>query len=240
MAPLLETVGLTKSFKGLTANRDIDFTLEAGATRCVIGPNGAGKTTFLSLISGHERPTAGKIFYRQGDITALSVVARARLGVARKFQTPSVFPDLTANQNIELAAMRGTRVPSMRDDRVLEVLEMVRLGAQQEVPAQFLSHGQRQWLEIGMLVAMEATLFLLDEPAAGMTAEETAATVDLVRDISRKHGVSVIVIEHDMNFVRRLDAPVTVLHLGSVLAQGSFEEIAADIQVQDAYLGRAA
>ena len=240
MAMLLQTRGLSKSFKGLVANRHIDLELEGGATLCVIGPNGAGKTTLLSLVSGHERPTEGRILYRGEDITPLPVEERARLGVARKFQTPSVFHELTAFQNIELAAMRGQRPAARRHARILEVLDTVRLGAQRRVPAQFLSHGQRQWLEIGMLMAMDARLFLLDEPAAGMMAEETAATVDLVRDISAEAGTSVIVIEHDMNFVRRLGAPVMVLHLGSVLAQGSFEAIAADRQVQEAYLGKAA
>lgn len=237
MSTLLETRGLSKSFRGLIANDGIDFTIGTGDVRCVIGPNGAGKTTFLSLVSGHQRPSAGCIFYRGDDITPMPVVGRARLGIARKFQTPSVFHNLSSYGNIELAAFRASMPGAERARRILEVLELVRLGAHRDTPVQFLSHGQRQWLEIGMLVAMQAQLFLLDEPAAGMTAEETAATAGLIHALVRDLGVSVIVIEHDMNFIRMLSASVMVLHLGRVLAEGSFDEIAANRQVSDVYLG---
>lgn len=238
MSTLLETRGLGKRFRNLVANDDIDFVIDTGAIHCVIGPNGAGKTTFISMISGHLQPTKGQIFYRGEDVTKLSVVDRARRGIARKFQTPSVFHGLTAYANIELAALRVPRNNSERNRRVLQVLDTVRLGHEQNTPVAHLSHGQRQWLEIGMLLAMEAQLFLLDEPAAGMTAEETAATTELMHTLVDELGIAVIVIEHDMNFIRRLSAEVTVLHLGRVLATGSFAEIADNERVIDVYLGK--
>lgn len=237
MTALLETHGLTKHFRGLVANENIDFSIEPGRIHCVIGPNGAGKTTFISMISGHLAPSNGQIVYRSDDVTRLSVVERARLGIARKFQTPSVFHGLTAYANIELAALRLPGRSAERRERILKVLDTVRLGRERDTPVAHLSHGQRQWLEIGMLLAMKARLFLLDEPAAGMTAEETAATADLMHTLVDELGIAVIVIEHDMNFIRRLSALITVLHLGKVLAEGSFAEIADNKQVVDVYLG---
>lgn len=237
MTMLLRTAGLSKNFRGLTANKDIDFQLEAGQVRSVIGPNGAGKTTFISMISGHLAPSSGKIFYKGKDITRLPVSKRARVGIARKFQTPSVFDNLTAYDNIELAVL-GTSTPrELREPRVLEVLDIVRLRDQRNTPVQFLSHGQRQWLEIGMLLGIEAELLLLDEPTAGMTAAETAATGDLVKSLARDRNLSIVIIEHDINFIRDLQAPITVLHLGQVLKEGSFEELSNDPQVREVYLG---
>lgn len=236
-APLIETVNLSKRFRGLVANRDVDFALEPASSHCIIGPNGAGKTTFLSMISGHLPPSQGTIHYRGEDVTGRSVVYRARLGIARKFQTPSVFPNLDAWQNIELPVMRVERKPHRISERVGEVLERVRLWEHRHTPVQHLSHGQRQWLEVGMLVAMQAQLLLLDEPAAGMTKEEKAATVALIRELVDDLGLGTIVIEHDMDFVRLLDSRITVLHLGSVLAEGTFESVASDERVKDVYLG---
>lgn len=237
MKALLETHGLSKSFRGLVANEGLDFSIDPGAIRCIIGPNGAGKTTFISMISGHLSPSRGRISYDGVDITRLSVVERARLGIARKFQTPSVFHGLTAYANIELAALRVPGRAAERSERIRGVLDTVRLGDERDTPVAHLSHGQRQWLEIGMLLAMQARLFLLDEPAAGMTAEETAATADLMHTLVDRLGIAVIVIEHDMNFIRRLSALITVLHLGRILAEGSFAEIAGNRQVVDVYLG---
>ena len=236
-APLLETTGLGKRFRGLEANRDIDFELGPASSHCIIGPNGAGKTTFLSMISGHLPPTEGRIHYRGEDITGRSVVYRARLGIARKFQTPSVFPNLDAYRNIELPAMRVERKSRQVSQRVAEVLERVRLWEHRHTPVQHLSHGQRQWLEVGMLLAMKAQLLLLDEPAAGMTREEKTATVALIRELVADLGLGTIVIEHDMDFVRLLGSHVTVLHLGSVLAEGTFDTVAGNEQVKDVYLG---
>jgi ABC-type uncharacterized transport system ATPase subunit len=218
MAELLRTEGLTKRFQGLLANDAIDFRLASRELRCVIGPNGAGKTTFISMISGHLRPTAGTIWYRGEKITQLPVPARARRGIGRKFQTPSVFDNQSVLENAELAVL-------------------VRLEDQADVLARNLSHGQRQWLEIALLLANDAKLLLLDEPTAGMTAEETAATGQLVRQLIAEQDVAAIIIEHDINFIRALRAPITVLHLGRVLVEGSFDEIAGDAQVREVYLG---
>lgn len=240
MSVLLETKNLSKHYAGLVANQDINFSLEAGSIRCVIGPNGSGKTTFISMISGHLRPTEGRIIYKDRDITDLSVIRRARIGIARKFQTPTVFENLTAYQNIELAVL-GTGCPrAKRHRRIFEILDLIRLSEVWDRPAQFLSHGQRQWLEVGLLIAIEAELLLLDEPTAGMTAEETASTARLVQMLARELKLSVIIIEHDINFIRDLRAPVTVLHLGRVLLDGSFEEVAANDRVRDVYLGHEA
>ena len=240
MSSLLVTEGLTKHFAGLVANEAIDFDLEAGSIRCVIGPNGAGKTTFISMISGHQRPTAGRILYKGDDITALSVIKRARIGIARKFQTPTVFDNLTVYENVELAVL-GARCPrALREARILEVLQLIRLTEQRNQPVRILSHGQRQWLEVGLLIGIEAELLLLDEPTAGMTAEETASTARLVRRLAEDLGHSVIIIEHDINFIRDLKAPVTVLHMGRVLLEGSFETVAANEQVREVYLGHEA
>jgi ABC-type uncharacterized transport system ATPase subunit len=237
MSTLLKTDRLTKNFRGLVANQDVSFELEAGRVHSVIGPNGAGKTTFISMISGHLSPSSGRIFYKGGDITALSVVRRARIGIARKFQTPSVFDNLSAYENVELAVLRTQMGAADRRKRIDEVLDLVRLRDDKDTPVQHLSHGQRQWLEIGMLIGIEAELLLLDEPTAGMTAEETAATGELVNSLARDRNLSVIIIEHDINFIRDLRAPITVLHLGKVLEEGSFEQLSQDEQVREVYLG---
>jgi ABC-type uncharacterized transport system ATPase subunit len=234
---LLRTEGLTKRFQGLLANDAIDFRLSGGELRCVIGPNGAGKTTFISMISGHLRPTAGAIWYRGEQITQLPVPARARRGIGRKFQTPSVFDNQSVYENAELAVLAAARRPSQVRTRITHVLELVRLGDQAKILARNLSHGQRQWLEIGLLLANDAKLLLLDEPTAGMTAEETVATGQLVRRLIAELDVAAIIIEHDINFIRALRAPITILHLGRVLVEGSFDEIARDPEVREAYLG---
>jgi ABC-type uncharacterized transport system ATPase subunit len=237
MTTILETRGLSKRFRGLHANTDIDFRLGAGEVRCIIGPNGAGKTTFISMISGHLAPSAGSVLFRGRDVTRLPVLRRARLGIGRKFQTPSVFGGLSTVENVELAVLATGCPRHARARRIAEVLDVVRLREEAGTRVDHLSHGQRQWLEIGLLLAVEATLLLLDEPTAGMTGEETQATADLVNQLSRERGLSTIIIEHDINFIRELAAPVTVLHLGRVLREGSYAEIAADRLVRDIYLG---
>lgn len=237
MAELLRTEHLTKHFRGLVANEAVDFSLEEGELRAIIGPNGAGKTTFISMISGHIPPTSGEIWYRGKRVTGLSVPKRARLGISRKFQSPQLFGALSVHENLELAVLATGRPSAGCARRVNEVLELVRLSEQADLPADRLSHGQRQWLEVGLLIANDARLLLLDEPTAGMTAEETHATGELTRTLVRQFGVSVIVIEHDINFIRNLRAPVTVLHLGRVLVDGSFEEIADNREVREVYLG---
>jgi urea ABC transporter ATP-binding protein UrtD len=237
VAELLTTQGLTKRFRGLTANENIDFSIDVGAVRCVIGPNGAGKTTFLSMLSGHQAPSAGRITYDGRDITDLSVVERARIGIGRKFQTPTVFDNLTVCENVELAILRIEPDSGARARKIDRVLEAVRLTELRSTPARELSHGQRQWLEVGLLLGNESRLLLLDEPTAGMTNEETAATGRLIRNLADEHSLTIIIIEHDIHFIRDLHAPVTVLHLGKVLMEGSFDEVASDPTVRSVYLG---
>jgi ABC-type uncharacterized transport system ATPase subunit len=237
VAELIRTQGLTKRFRGLVANDDIDFRLEAGEVHCIIGPNGAGKTTFISTISGHLAPSAGRIWFKGRDITTFPVVRRAQMGIARKFQTPSVFDHLTVYRNLELAALGKSASARERTELIKRALELTRLGALRDIAAAVLSHGQRQWLEIGMLVANRADLLLLDEPTAGMTVEETRATGKLIRTLADGHHLSIIIIEHDINFLRELRAPITVLHLGKVLVRGSFDEVSMNEQVRNVYLG---
>ena len=236
MAELLRTEALTKRFQGLVANDHVDFQLASGELRCIIGPNGAGKTTLISMISGHLRPSAGDVWYQGERVTHLPVTARARRGIARKFQTPSVFDNLSVLENVELAALASARRQDV-SARIARVLGLVRLDDHAHVLARNLSHGQRQWLEIGLLLANEARLLLLDEPTAGMTAEETAATGELIRQLVAELQVSAIIIEHDINFIRRLRAPITVMHLGRVLVEGSFDEVERNAEVREVYLG---
>lgn len=238
MAELLRTEGLSKRFRGLVANDAIDFTLQEGEVRCVIGPNGAGKTTFISMVSGHLSPSSGRIVFRGRDVTHTSVPARAQMGIARKFQTPSVFDRLSVYANLELASFGKPASAGERERRIAEALELTRLVELRALPASALSHGQRQWLEVGMLLANRAELLLLDEPTAGMTAEETRATGELIRTLADTHRLSVIIIEHDIAFIRELKAPVTVLHLGRVLMTGPFEAVAQDERVRSVYLGK--
>jgi urea ABC transporter ATP-binding protein UrtD len=239
MAELLRTERLTKNFRGVVANDRVDFALRSGDIRCIIGPNGAGKTTFISMISGHVVPSSGTIRFRERDITRNSIVKRAQAGIARKFQTPTLFNALTVYQNLEVAALGKPGRTTERERRIEQVLEITRLERSRDRRAATLSHGQRQWLEIGMLLSNRAELLLLDEPTAGMTAEETHATVELLHQLANAQGLSMVIIEHDMNFIRELRVPVTVFHLGRVLVHGSFEEIAENELVRDAYLGRA-
>jgi ABC-type uncharacterized transport system ATPase subunit len=234
---LLRVEGLTKRFRGLIANDNINFELAPGSLRCVIGPNGAGKTTFIGLISGHQMPSAGHIWFKGMEISRLSIAERSWMGIGRKFQTPSIFGNLTVCENLELAALGKPCSTRRARARVREVAELVRLTHVLSIPTAALSHGQQQWLEIGMLLANETELMLLDESTAGMTAEETHATGQLVRTLVDTLKIPAIVVEHDINFIRDLNAPVTVFHLGKVLVQGTFSEVAADAQVRSAYLG---
>lgn len=237
MAEFLRAENLTKSFRGLVANENINFSIGAGEVCCIIGPNGAGKTTFVSMISGHEVPTAGSVWFKGRNITGLPVHRIAQMGVVRKFQTPSVFSELSVYRNIELGVLASSCPARERHGRVLETLKHVRLSELSDQRVGTLSHGQRQWLEIGMLLGKDAQLLLLDEPTAGMTAEETHSTGELIRRLVNELNLSAIIIEHDINFIRDLRAPVTVLHLGRILMEGSFEEIAGCEEVREVYLG---
>lgn len=239
-AVLLRTAGLTKAFGGMVAVRSIDFTLREREMRCIIGPNGAGKTTFLSLLSGHQRPTSGTIHWRGREITGLPAYQVSRLGIVRKYQAPTVYERLSVRQNLEIAILGANQHRESRSGRPLnEIAAMVRLADLLDTRVSTLSHGPKQWLEIGMVIANDARLLLLDEPTAGMTAEETRATAELIRRSIEALHVSAIIIEHDINFVRELEAPITVLDQGSVLAEGRFDEIAQDERVRTAYLGEA-
>ena len=239
MSSLLRTEKLTKRFKGLLANDDINMEIFDGDVRCIIGPNGAGKTTLISMISGHIKPTIGNIFFQNKSINNLSLVNRSCLGIGRKFQTPTVFDNLNVERNIELSILRHNLSKKKLSINIDETLEIVRLHEHRTVLANALSHGQRQWLEIGLLIGNNAKLLLLDEPTAGMTSEETIATTKLINQLADEKNLSAIVIEHDINFVRELGAKITVLHLGKVFTEGTYEQIEKNKNVREIYLGKA-
>ena len=239
MSSLLRTEKLTKRFKGLLANDDINMEIFDGDVRCIIGPNGAGKTTLISMISGHIKPTLGNVFFQNKLINNLSLVNRSCLGIGRKFQTPTVFDNLNVERNIELSILRHNLSKKELFKKIDETLEIVRLHEHRKILANALSHGQRQWLEIGLLIGNNAKLLLLDEPTAGMTSEETIATTKLINQLADEKNLSAIVIEHDINFVRELGAKITVLHLGKVFTEGTYEQIEKNKKVREIYLGKA-
>src|SRR5271163_4591834 len=242
---LLYLDGVTVTFDGFRALNALSLVLTEGEMRAVIGPNGAGKTTMMDVITGKTRPDSGKVvFSTNTDLTKLDEPAIAALGIGRKFQKPTVFEPHTVWDNL-LLALAGDRRPrfslwaketAAERRRIEEILETVRLVDQRGRRGGDLSHGQKQWLEIGMLLAQEPRLLLVDEPVAGMTDAETAATADLLREINRSR--SVMVVEHDMAFVRALGVKVTVLHEGSVIAEGSIDHVQNDPRVVEVYLGR--
>ena len=243
---LLYLDGVTVSFDGFRALNALSLVLEPGEMRAVIGPNGAGKTTMMDVITGKTRPDTGKVvFGADTDLTRLDEPAIAALGIGRKFQKPTVFEPHTVWDNL-LLALAGNRHAALhsmgarnagRARRAsMPSWRTIRLTEHRHRRAADLSHGQKQWLEIGMLLAQEPQLLLVDEPVAGMTDAETAQTADLLREINRTR--SVVVVEHDMAFVRALDVKVTVLHEGSVLSEGSIDHVSADPRVIEVYLGR--
>ncbi len=242
---LLYLDGVSVSFDGFKALNELSMVIEAGEMRAIIGPNGAGKTTMMDVVTGKTRPDSGTIYFDGNiDLTKLDEAAIAELGIGRKFQKPTVFQHHTVWNNLELAlAGRRTtlaalfRVEGQKErDRIEELLGIIRLGDLRDMQAANLSHGQKQWLEIGMLLAQEPKLLLVDEPAAGMTDAETEATADLLREIAKEK--SVVVVEHDMTFVRALGVKVTVLHEGSVLSEGTIDHVSEDPRVIEVYLGR--
>lgn len=237
--------GVTVSFDGFKALNGLSLTIEPGELRAVIGPNGAGKTTMMDVITGKTRADAGDIYFSGSiDLTRLDEAEIAELGIGRKFQKPTVFESQTVVDNLELAlkcdrrarAALWWRMGEAERTRIEEILETVGLTETRDRLAGTLSHGQKQWLEIGMLLAQEPKLLLVDEPAAGMTDFETAETAKLLKRIAATR--SVVVVEHDMTFVRDLGAKVTVLHEGTVLAEGPLEQVSADERVIEVYLGR--
>ncbi|MBJ3813681.1 urea ABC transporter ATP-binding protein UrtD [Shimwellia pseudoproteus] len=243
--PILQLDNINVSFDGFRALRDLSLRIGVGELRCIIGPNGAGKTTLMDVITGKTRPDSGHAWYDQHcDLTALDPITIARQGIGRKFQKPTVFEALTVFDNMEIAlkgnksvwATLGAKLTGEQRDKIDELLQILRLGAARHRRAGALSHGQKQFLEIGMLLAQEPHLLLLDEPAAGMTDAETEYSAELFRALAGKH--SLMVVEHDMGFVETIADSVTVLHQGQVLAEGALREVQANEQVIEVYLGR--
>jgi urea transport system ATP-binding protein len=237
--------GVTVSFDGFKALNELSLVVEEGELRTIIGPNGAGKTTMMDVVTGKTRPDTGEVFFRGSeDLTRLDETAIANLGVGRKFQRPTVFENLTVSENLELAladsrgtwrTLFATLTPAKRG-AIAATLQRIGLAEHSGRPAGALSHGQKQWLEIGMLLIHDRQLLLLDEPVAGMTDRETEETAELILDLARDR--TIVVVEHDMAFVRSLGAKVTVLHEGSVLAEGSVEHVQNHPRVIEVYLGR--
>jgi len=233
------------TFDGYRALRGLSLVLAPGEMRAIIGPNGAGKTTMMDVITGKTRPDEGTVYFEgRHDLTKLDEADIATLGIGRKFQKPTVFENHTVNDNLLLATKAPRTVwmtlGARRDASITKVidgiLERIRLTDVRDRQAGSLSHGQKQWLEIGMLLAQDPKLLLVDEPVAGMTDAETFETAALLKEIAREH--SVVVVEHDMHFVRELGVKVTVLHEGAVLAEGSLDQVSADERVVEVYLGR--
>jgi len=240
---VLAVENLTVSFDGFKAVNDLSFYVDENEIRVIIGPNGAGKTTVLDLICGRTKATEGSIKFRNKELTKLKEHDIVKAGVGRKFQTPSIYGDLTVFENLEISFPRGRSVFGAlvfkRDAEVIskvhEVADMIFLGDQLDKQAELLSHGQKQWLEIGMLLMQDPDLLMLDEPVAGMSVAERQQTAELLRNIIKNR--SVIVIEHDMQFVAKIADKVTVLHQGKILAEGSVDKVKNDPKVIEVYLG---
>ncbi|WP_255365200.1 urea ABC transporter ATP-binding protein UrtD [Collimonas sp. OK242] len=244
---ILYLENITVSFDGFKALNNLNLDISVGELRCIIGPNGAGKTTMMDVITGKTRPSAGTAFFGQSiDLTKLTEYDIAHAGIGRKFQRPTVFEQHTVFENLELAMKMDKRVKttlfsrlsSEQIDKIAACLKLIRLNGNERRLAGLLSHGQKQWLEIGMLLMQEPQLLLLDEPVAGMSDAETARTAELLNELRGKH--SIMVVEHDMGFVAEIaqQGKVTVLHEGSVLAAGKMSDVQADERVIEVYLGR--
>ena len=241
---LLTLKSINVSFEGFLALNNLNLSLEKGELRAVIGPNGAGKTTFLDVITGKVRPTQGDVLFNGKSLVGKKEHKIAQLGVGRKFQSPRVFENLTVKQNLEISVSQYSSTfkiiaskPNINKIKEIEkLLKIVNLFKQSEVKAGSLSHGQKQWLEIAMLLGQKPSLMLIDEPVAGLTDEETELTADLLKSLAGDN--TLLVIDHDMEFIRRLDSNVTVLNQGSVLCEGSMDEIQSDPKVIEVYLGK--
>jgi len=244
-ASILYLNGVSVAFDGFKAINDLSFYVKEGELRAIIGPNGAGKTTMMDIITGKTRPDTGQVFFKGDvDLTRSDEANTANLGIGRKFQKPTVFESQTVFENLELA-LKGKRgifeslffkLSQEQFDEIERVLDTIALSESRHRIAGDLSHGQKQWLEIGMLLMQDPQLLLVDEPAAGMTDAETAQTAELLKEIAKTH--SVVVVEHDMEFIKALECKVTVLHEGSVLAEGPLETVQKDERVIEVYLGR--
>lgn len=235
MTALLQVGGVSKTFGGFAAVSDVDLSVKEGEIHCLIGPNGAGKSTLFKLIIGTYAPTGGHIRFRGQDVTQAKPFARVQKGMSIKRQAPSVFKALPVRQNLRIALQHHT-APDRLEREEQRLLDLLALSADAAKPAGQLSHGQQQWLEIGMAIALKPTLLLLDEPTAGLSSEETRHTGELVKRLNAG-GMTVLAVEHDMAFVRQIATTVTVMHLGRTFARGSVEEIVADPSVAEIYLG---
>jgi branched-chain amino acid transport system ATP-binding protein len=233
---VLKTAGLSKRFGGHAAVSEVDLAVNRGEIHCLIGPNGAGKSTLFKLIVGTHEATAGRIEFLGQDVTDKRPFQRVKQGMSIKMQTPSVFKELPVRQNIHIALQHHVRGADLarEEDRLLELLD---LAADAGKPAGELAHGQQQWLEIGMALALKPVLLLMDEPTAGLSPEETFKTGELIQRLNAE-GMTVLVVEHDMAFIRQIAQRVTVLHFGKVFAEGSIGEVIADPRVAEIYLGK--
>jgi len=244
---ILETRGLGRAFGALQAVAEVSLAIGAGELRAIIGPNGAGKTTLFHLISGLLTPTAGQIFFRGDEVSSLAAPARCRLGISRTFQITSIFPDLSVLENVRMAVqlksggnfqlLGGSSRLHATARRARESLDFLGLGARADEPAATLPHGDQRLLEIAMAVAQDPELLLLDEPTQGLSPEDTAATVAVIRQIAQERRLTILLVEHDMDVVFDLAQRISVLHFGQLIADGTPEEIRADPEVQKAYLG---
>ena len=243
MPAILETQGLTKRFGGLVAVDQVDFTLEEGELRAVIGPNGAGKTTFFNMLAGNLPPTEGKISFKGRDITSLTSHQISHLGVGRSFQITNIFPELTVFENVRVSAQSRKTTYNWwsyggghkdLNEKTEAILEYIGLEDKRDEPAGVLAHGEQRYLEIGITLATDPELLLLDEPTAGMSPAETVQTAELIRKVAADH--TVILVEHDMEVVMGISEKITVLHDGRVLATGTPDEVRANDEVQRVYL----
>ena len=237
--------GVTVSFDGFKALNNLSFTVPPKSLQAIVGPNGAGKTTFMDVVTGRTKPTQGRVIFKENiNLFKYDESSIVDLGIARKFQRPSIFPNHTVLQNLELASYKNKNVystiffnnKSMDSDLITKIAVQVNLDSYLYDDANSLSHGQKQWLEIGMLLSQNCNVLMLDEPVSGMTDEETEKTSKLFKKISKDR--SLIVIEHDIDFIQSLNCPVTVLHEGAVLAQGNMKELKKNESVIEVYLGR--
>ncbi len=233
--PIISISGLAKRYGGVAALQGVDFSIDRGELHCIIGPNGAGKSTFFKLLMGIERPTAGTIRYKGRDITSLGSFERARLGISVKFQNVRVYQDLSVFHNLFIPLRRHHRMKDI-PEQVAELLGQLRLAGAENETVSSLSHGQIQWLAIGMSIAARPEVLLLDEPTAGMSDGETRETANIIRRLSAS-GMTILAIEHDMTFIRDLSTRTTVLHYGRLFAQGAFSQIETNEDVHRIYLG---
>ena len=244
MASLLEVKGLTTKVSGFTILNNLDFSIEQNELRVLLGPNGAGKTTLICMVTGQFKPYAGSIRFAGSDITGWAPDDIFQVGISRKFQVPNLYETLSVFDNV-MVSLKGRRrvfstlfqrVNAQERDRIWEILEFIELADKANEPADALSHGERQWLELGMLIASDPKLLLLDEPTTGMTEQGKHKTAELIRKIAKSH--TVLLVEHDMHIVRQIAERVTVLHQGQMLAEGPLSEVMNNETVREVYLGR--